>query len=522
MNQPAKTKPPQTTARAALLFGAGTLTSRILGLIRDSLIFSLLPIDMKDAWLAAFRIPNFFRRFLGEGGLSVSFIPIYVAAVKKGDPQAQKQLTHGVFTLLMGVTVLICGITWVAMGHLIPWWLSGDGFTDIPGKIAMTVEMARIMIFFLFFVTLFAYFMALLNSHKQFGFSGFAPLFLNLSIIAGLWVFKDSDKLAQASAWAVVIGGFLQALFLLPSIVKLRVAPRVSRHPFNTEVKKVLLKFLPAFFGVGVLQILNLVNVYFASRLQGAVSYVYLGDRLLELPLSLIAVSLGTTLLPTLSDYWARGEKLTFVTSVSKHLSLFYFLAIPSAFGFWFLGVDIIDVLFQRGEFAAKEVAIVAAILKIYCLTLLAAGSLKILNQSLYATGDTHTPAIISFIGLIIHLILAPILMSRYQLNGLILSTALVTLFNFLCCLFIIQKRIAWLDWGRIGRNIFGCFVAGSAMGAYLYLVGQWGWKQGRFLLDFPILILVIAIGGAVYFGVASLLKVEELKFLASKLKKRF
>ena len=119
---------------------------------------------------------------------------------------------------------------------------------------------------------------------------------------------------------------FLQALFLLPSVIKLGVVPGFSLRPFNRHVKKVLAKFLPAFFGVGVLQILALVNVYFASRVQGAVSYIYLGDRLLELPLSLIAVSIGTTLLPTLSGYWGRGETQTFLNSVSKHLSLFYFL----------------------------------------------------------------------------------------------------------------------------------------------------------------------------------------------------
>ncbi len=521
MDQSAQKQQPRSTAGSALLFGSGTLTSRILGLLRDSLIFAYLPIDMKDAWLAAFRLPNFFRRFLGEGGLAVSFIPIYVSLIKKGDPQAQKRLTDGVFTLLMGVVILLCGVTFLLMDQIVPWWLSGDGFTDIPGKIDMTILMGKIMIFFLFFVTLFAYFMALLNSHKQFGYSGFAPLFLNLSIISGLWFFRDTARIVEASAGAVVVGGLLQALFLLPSIIRLKITPKISKRPLNPEVRKVLMKFLPAFFGVGVLQILNLVNVYFASRLQGAVSYMYLGDRLLELPLSLIAVSLGTTLLPTLSDYWSQGKTETFMVSVSKHLSLFYFLAIPAGFGFWFLGVDIIDVLFQRGEFTGREVAIVAVILKIYCLTLIAAGSLKILNQALYASGDTRTPALISLVGLILHLLMAPYLMDLYELNGLIGSTALVSLFNFICCLVMLQKRIAWLNWKRIGRNSALCFVAASAMGLYLFAVNQLTWKQGRFLFDFPILMLIITGGGVIYFSLAAVFKVDELSFLASKFKKK-
>jgi putative peptidoglycan lipid II flippase len=492
-----------------------------LGLIRDSLVLSLMPLDMKDAWIAAFNIPNFFRRFLGEGGLSVSFIPVYVASLKKGDLKGQKRLTDGVFSLLMGLVLLICGVSFFLMDQIVPLWLSGEGFSEVPGKLAMTVLMAKIMIFFLFFVTLFAYFMALLNSHKQFGHSGYAPLFLNLAIIAGLWTYRDSDQLAAVSAWSVVVGGGLQALFLLPSVRRLRIRPQVSLRPLNPEVQKVLMKFLPAIMGVGVLQILNLINKYFASQIRGAVSYLYVGDRLLELPLSLIAVSLGTTLLPTLSDYWAQGRRDTFIHSVSKHLSLFYFLAIPSAFGFWFIGTDIVEVLFKRGEFTLKEVEIVGTVLKIYCLTLIAAGSLKILNQSFYATGDTHTPALISGGGLLVHIFLAPLLMSRYQLNGLVLSTALVTSLNFVVGLVIVQKRIAPLNWKSIVRNILGCAAAGAVMGAYLLIINHWAWKQGHFLVDFPILMAVIVVGGALYFAVAAILKVDELQFLFSKLKRR-
>lgn len=521
MNQPAKTAPPKSTARSALLFGLGTLTSRILGLYRDSLIFSYLPLDVKDAWFAAFRLPNFFRRFLGEGGLSVSFIPIYVSLMGADGEAARRRLANGVFTLIMSLVLLIAGITYVFMEPIIRALLSGDGFTDVPGKIAMTVNMAQIMIFFLIFVTLFAYFMALLNSHKKFGFSGFAPLFLNLSIICGLLFFKSSHHLAEVAAYSVVVGGALQALFLLPPIIQLKITPKLSFNPLNKEVKRVFLKFVPTLFGVGILQIINLVNVYFASRIQGAISYMYLGDRLLELPLSLIAVSIGTALLPTLSDYWSRGEKDTFLTSVSIHLNLFYFLAIPSAFGLWFMGVDIIDVLFQRGEFHANEVAIVAAILKIYCVTLLAAGSLKILNQALFATGDTTTPAVISAFGLILHLIQAPYLMQRWGLNGLVLSTALVTSFNCLGVLIVLQKKVALLHWRRMVRNTLACLVAASAMGFYLFLLQKWSWKTGRFLYDFPMLIALISLAGGIYFVVAGFLCVEELHMVLRRFKKR-
>ena len=441
MNKPSAKKKPALTAKAALIFGSGTLTSRILGLIRDSLFFSIVPLDMRDAWVAAFRLPNFFRRLFGEGGLSVSFIPIYVGLVDSGDDKRAKKLASGVFTLLMSLALLFCGLAYVFMDQIIPIWLGGEGFTNVPGKLEMTITMARIMVFFLIFISLFAYFMALLNSHKKFGLSGYAPICLNISIITGLYLFKDSGQLMWAAAWAVVIGGILQASFLLPDIIRLKLFPKISLAPITPDVKKVLIKFIPTFFGVGVLQILTLVNTYFASQIRGAVNYLFMGDRLLELPLSLIAVSIGTTLLPTLSGYWNKGDKESFLISVSKHLSLFYFLAIPAAFGLWFLGGDIISVLFKRGEFNADDVVIVKDILKIYSVTLLMAGSLKILNQSLYAIGDTLSPALISGAGLAVHLFLAPSLMTRYGLNGLVLSTALISCLNVILCVTVIHKK---------------------------------------------------------------------------------
>ncbi len=521
MNQAASKKKPTLAAKAALMFGSGTLTSRILGLIRDSIFFAVLPIDTKDAWLAAFRLPNFFRRLLGEGGLSVSFIPIYIKTLESNDEERRERLSNGVFTLLMSLSCLICLLCAVFAEPLVRLWLSGDGFSEVPGKIEMTVTMARIMVFFLIFITLFAYFMALLNSHKKFGLSGYAPMFLNLSIIAGLYGFKDSPDIVEISAYSVLVGGFLQAIFLLPGILQLKILPKISFHPVGPEVKAVLYRFIPTIFGVGVLQILAIINTYFASLYKGGVSYIYLADRLLELPLSLIAVSIGTALLPTLSAHWNRGEKDQLIKSVTDHLSLFYFLAIPATFGLFLIGTDIVAVLFRRGEFNQSEVILVGQILNIYSITLLAAGGLKIISQSLYSTGDTLTPALISLVGLVIHLLLAPALMVQYQLLGMVASTVIITTFNLVICTYFVQKRVARLHWAPLMKNMGFCFLAAVAMGGYLLLVSQISWQQGSFLVDFPLLLLIIVGGGGVYFLAAWLLKVKELNLLLNKFKKR-
>lgn len=517
-----KAKQPDFVARAALLFGSGTLTSRILGLIRDSLLFSIMPLDLKDAWLAAYRLPNFFRRLLGEGGLSVSFIPVFVSLQTQEQRAERTALVNGVFTLLMGLVTAICLLCFLFMEEIVTHWLSGPGFSSVPGKIEQTIEMAKVMVFFLFFITFFAYLMALLNGLRKFTLSGYAPLFLNIALIVGLYLYRNSPDLPIASSWALVIGGALQALFLVPAVYKHGVFPKLSRGLFHPAVKRVIYKFLPTILGVGILQILNIVNVYFASQLApGAISYMYLGDRLLELPLSLIAVSIGTTLLPTLSQYWSQKEPGTFLTCLSRHMRLFHFLAIPSAFGLWFFGTDIIDVLFARGQFTSSEVPVVAGILKVYCLTLLSAGGLKIISQAFYATGDTHTPAIVSGVSLVGHLFAAPVLMNAYGIEGLVLSTALVTLVNLVVCTALLQGKVGWLAWPELVGHALRCTLAGSAMAAFLILIHQVSWKQGRFLFDFPILLGLIAIASLIYFAMASLLRIDEMQVFVRRLKRR-
>ncbi len=514
-------KKPDSIAKKAFLFGLGTLASRILGFLRDILIFSFMPLDARDAWLAAFRLPNFFRRLLGEGGLSASFIPVYVELNRQGQKSKRQELINGVFSLLTGTALLTCGLCFIFMEPIVNTWLGGPGFTAVPGKLSMTIQMAKVMVFFLFFIVLFAFFMALLNGLKKFTLTGFAPLFLNLVIIIGLVFFKD--RLPMAAAWAVLIGGGLQALVLFPSVIRSGVLPSLSFRINHPLVKKVVSKFIPTVFGVGILQILALVNLYFASHLSpGTVSYIYLGDRLLELPLSLIAVSLGTTLLPSLSGYWSGNEKNLFIKTLGEHLQLFFFFAIPASLGFWLMGFDIVDVLFSRGEFTDREVPIVAGLLKIHCLTLLCAGSLKILNQAFYATGDTLTPALISLFGLLVHLFLAPWLMTKLAIYGLVLSTTLISLFNLSLCSVFLQKKIGGLHWKVFTKQFFYCSLSALPMGLYLWFIGSFEWKQGIFTSDLIFLLIFIILGAFIYFVFASFLKIKETEFFRKKFFRKF
>lgn len=523
MTKPQSPTPPDRLARAALLFGSGTLSSRILGLIRDALIFSLMPLDLKDAWFAAFRIPNFFRRLLGEGGLSVSFIPIYVATLESPEAdQKVKPLVNGVYSLLMGISLLICVFSYLFMDKLVGLMLSGDGFSTVPGKLETTVAMSEVMIFFLFTISLFAFLMALLNGQKKFTLTGYAPVMMNLAIIFALWWYQDHPQFAMASAWAVVIGGGLQALILVPAVFKLGIHPRWTWDVWNPQVRRVVAKFIPTVFGVGVLQFLAMLNLYFASQLpSGSITYIYMADRLLELPLSLVAVSIGTTLLPTLSSYWSRGDRTLFTETMSRQLGLFLLLALPATFGLWMVGEDIVAVLFQRGEFRAEEVPTVSWLLKIYGLTLITAGGQRVLSSAFYASGDTQTPAVVSLVGLLIHCVLAPYWMQKWGIYGLVGSTSFITFFNLALCLVLIQYKAGSLLWKMLGVQSMKCLSASLVMAIPLYFFNQWSWRTNHFYYDFPLLLAVIGFAGCCYFAVAWLLGVGDVKVLGRKILRR-
>lgn len=515
-------KEEKSVLRGAVQFGLGTLSSRILGLIRDSLIASCLPLDMKDAWLAAFRLPNIFRRLLGEGGLSAAFVPQFVKA-SQGGARPAPRVVNGTFSLVFSVGFLVSVLGLILIPWAVPLWLQGQGFSDVPGKIEQTVQWAQIMFFFLLCMIVFSFLMALLNGLKKFSLTGFAPTLFNLTLIGVLLAFQDHPAIGDYAAFGILCGGLVQAGILIPAVYKTGHLPQFSPTDiFSDEVKAVVRKFLPTLLGVGVVQVLTFVNLYFASQLpKGTVTYMYLADRLLELPLSLIGVSLGTALLPTLSKHWAQRETLLFKETLFANMRLYLFLALPAAGGLFILGPEIVHLLFVRGEFTPGEVPVVANILKVYGLTLLCAGSLRLFNTSFYAVEDTLTPAYISLAGLVLHCFMAPFWMGLWGVTGLCFSTALALFFNLKIASFLFTRR-----YGRPQVKPFLVFFTKSSLVAGAMMMSLWFLKPylpvegSKWLLGFAILV-TIGLGSILFFSLAQVLGIpENQKFLGPLLKR--
>lgn len=489
---------------------SGTLTSRILGLFRDMALGALFDRTVTDAWTAAFRIPNLFRRLLGEGSLSVSFIPVFMAA-QAADPRGTqaRNLTNAVYSLLL----LTIG-TWTLLGLVFiePLFrlLLSEAYTLSPERWELTLRMGRIMFAFSFFVTVYAFYMGLLNALGSFGWPALAPALLNISML--VFTFLPPDWFPQRGdglALGVLGGGFLQAGLLWVILRQRRYLPRLQWAVWFPPVREVVRRWVPGLLGLGLLQISTLVNLYFASDLMpGSISYIYWADRLLEFPLSLIAVSLGTALLPTLSELAAQGAWIRFRETAEENFLLTLFLAVPAGLGLYFLAEPIVEVLFYRGQFDVRDLMHTAGVLKVYALTLVVLACIRVLAPLYYARKETTYPMILSLVSVGVHLLLAGAFVRQWGLPGLVGSSLLAA---FLNCMMLLMGLARWemmFRGARMRQSLWRLAVSALGLGVVLKMHSAL-----ENLLPGPkwmSLVIIIVFAVTVYFGLAALLKTEE------------
>lgn len=511
-------------AKSALSMALGTFSSRILGLLRDILMAASFSTVMTDAWLVAYRLPNLFRRLFGEGALSVSFIPIFMDIKENQGEEASKQFSNSIFTILFIILLALSSVCFVFAEPIIKLLAGTESFYSIPEKFENTVRFARIMSFFLLFICLFAYLMAVLNSLKHFYQAAFAPMLLNVALIVAAvlpkeWINISGDYLA----WGALIGGFMQMAVLLPHVKRLSYFPKFQLSFSQPEVKKVFKNMIPGFISMGILQITTLINVYFASTLEnGTNSWIYYADRLLELPLSLIAVSLGTALLPSLSQLWANQQKEEFLKTTQKFIRLTMFLAIPSGVGLILLGKPIIEIIFMRGKFDQNSANMTSQILQVYGVALMFYSVSRIFNVSFYALKKVWYPVVASVLGLIVHLSLVQYLMAKWGVIGLISSTTIsgaVSLFVVFLMFHFKVGKLSLVELSMTKTKIIIAALAMYPMTRFYYLLTE---SIGNsFVIKVVSLSISIACAAMIYFLIHVLFKTEELMFFIRRFRKK-
>jgi putative peptidoglycan lipid II flippase len=493
------------------LLAFGTLVSRSLGLIRDMMTARYFPPELRDAFLVAFRLPNIFRRVFGEGSLGVSFIPVFLeilAGHKSVGDEAElraRQMATGVLAILLIITGTLSLLGIIYMEQLLSLLLSGQSYLSIPGKFELTVRLARIVFGFLVLISVYAFFMAVLNGLKKFTMVAFAPCLFNVALISAAFFSSRFIAPIETLAWAVIVGGLLQLAFLVPSVARAGYLqwPQLPKLKNDTyDIFRVLGRFFPGLLGMSAMHLSALVSLHFASYLpQGAHSYLYFADRILEFPLSLVAVSVGSVLLPSLSSLWAEGDHDGMSVTMTESIRMVLFVAVPATLGMFALAHPIAETLFLGREFKYQDAVATAQIIQIYSFGLILWAGVRILAQGFFAIGNTWFPAVAAGVSLISHILIAGSLMGAFGLPGLAMASIGAAAINLIMLSAGYHTWVGVLRLKHLGFNFLKFSSSGLVMvvslQAYPTLHRSIG---GGTLFNAIALMLMIAIAAAVYF----------------------
>lgn len=511
-------------ARSAGVVGLSTLMSRILGFVRDALIANLFGAGMAaDAFFVAFRIPNLFRRLLGEGSLTSSFIPVFTEYATRKSREEAAGLANAFFSIALVVlsVVTVTGIIFApvivtAMAH---------GFSSIPEKFHLTVTLTRIMFPYLLFVGLVALCMGILNSLRHFAAPALSPVILNISIIlSAIFLAPYLKEPVMALPVGVVLGGIGQLIMQFPFLWKNGIPLKPHWEPLHPGVVRIGALMAPSIIGLAVTQINVLVDTIVASFLkEGTVSYLYYADRLLEFPMGIFAIAIATAVLPPMSEKAAKNDMNGVKETFSYALRLTLFLTIPAMTGLIAIGVPIISILFQRGIFTYSTTIDTSMALYGFALGLPAFAGVRIIVPVFYALQDTRTPVKVAFIAMLTNVTCDLIFMYPLRQFGLSLATSVAACVNFAVLAYILRERVGRIGARRVMISASKVAAASILMGVTSYaicLMVSWG-EGGNIPAKLITLSSSIGAGIVVFIASAYLLKSEELFSVISLAKRR-
>ncbi|MDU0114201.1 murein biosynthesis integral membrane protein MurJ [Psychrosphaera aquimarina] len=419
--------------RSGLIVSFMTLISRVLGLVRDVVIATLVGAGVNaDVYFFANRIPNFLRRLFAEGAFAQAFVPVLTEVKEKhGDDEVRELVakvagTLGVIVTLITLFAVIASPLIVMVfgtGWFIEWMNDGPD----AGKFEMASVLLKITFPYLFFITFVALSGAVLNTYNKFAVAAFTPVFLNIAIIVCAITLRDSfSDPAYALAIGVFLGGLIQFLFQLPFMAKagLLVLPKWGWN--DVYVKRIRILMLPAILGVSVHQLNALVDTVIASFLiTGSISWLYYADRLIEFPLGLFGIGIATVILPSLSKLHSNDDPQAFQNTIDWAVRFVLMLAFPAMAGLMILGPLIIEVLYLHGKFTPDDAMHVQWALVAYCSGLMSYMTVKVLAPGYFARQDTKTPVRIGIISMLANIVFNFMLAPFFGFVGLAIATAM-------------------------------------------------------------------------------------------------
>lgn len=531
--------------------GGFTLMSRILGFVRDKLITTYLGVGMVgDAWVAAFALPNMFRRIFGEGAFNSAFVPLYCRKIKEEGDAAANYFASRVITLLFWLLLGIFAVMFLFMPQII--LATNWGFKPDPvvaqtihpavGPIDFAVQQAtaiaqqsaepvdrrlelattagRITIAYMIFICLMAAFSGVLNSRKSYGPPAFAYVVLNIVLIAVMIVaqYFFSDMLVALS-WGVLIAGVLQLTVVIAGIVKARVKVGFVIPVIDDDVKKLGVLMVPGLISAGIQQLNLLVGGIVASLAMGGKSMIYISDRINQLPLGIIGIAAGVVLLPEITRALRAGDTDEAKNRLAFGADMSILLCIPAMIAMVVIPGPIMHAIFEGGAAKADDIAPAGNVLRAFAIGMPAYVLARVYQPGFYAREDTKTPMRFAIVTAIVNIVLCYPMFLWLGVAGCALATSIAGWCNVL----LLWSRLRKDDFVSLSSTSLSRYarmlVSALAMGVAIFFLAKYGepWimREGDFIIRMLALLLLVIIGVIIYFGfvfASRVLSVSEFK----------
>lgn len=492
--------------RSLASVGGFTLLSRITGFIRDIVMGAILGAGMlADAFTIAFRLPNHFRAIFGEGAFNAAYVPSYSRVLEQQGEAAAKRFSAQMFTLLLAAQIVLLAVALIFTRQIL--LLLAPGLADDPEKMSHALTMTRITFPYLLCVTLVTLIAGTMNAHARFAAAAFAPVLLNLAIIACLVLWFLFPNAGVAAAAGVLVAGVLELALMIVAAKRAGVFAWFARPDWGDDIKRFFKSFLPAVIGSAGVQIALFADTIIGSLLPtGGLASIYYADRIYQLPIGVIGIAAGTVLLPEMSRRFSAGDDAGARDAQNRTMALTIALSAPFFVAFVTISDMIMAGVFQRGAFDAEAAARSAAVLSAYGSGLLAVVLIRSAVASFHARGDTMTPMMISLGAVAFNVALKIVLFQPLGAAGLAFATAVGAWVNFsLLCLLAIRRGDMSPD-STLKKTIVAAAVA-SVVLALVALFGRGPAIAVAALLTDGFakeaaLLLLAAAGGVAYFGV--------------------
>jgi putative peptidoglycan lipid II flippase len=519
-------------ARSAAAAGAATITSRILGVVREQVIAAYFGAGFAtDAYQVAFRIPNLLRDLFAEGAMSAAFVPTFTRHLTTSGKEPAWRLGNHVVNALIVVTGVLVILGMVFAEPLIV-ALAAEEYTTSPEKLALTVQLARIMLPTLTLIALAAAFMGMLNSLHHYFVPALSPAMFNvLTIVCAFALVPLMPAFGLhpivAIAIGTLLGGVAQLALQWPTLHKEGFRYHLDLDWRDEGLRRMLTLMGPGTVGMAATQVNVFVNTILAtSTVEGAVSWLNYAFRLMYLPIGLFGVSIATAALPTVSRHSTRQDVIAVRDTVTSSLSLMLMLNIPATVGLVVLSKPIVQVLLERGRFTPADTSATAAALQFYALGLIGYSVVRIVSPIFYALGRNRTPVIVSVVVVLVNAVLNYVLVhTTLGYRGLALGTSIAALMNAGTLFVLLRAHLQGLNEGRLIGSIARIAVASALMGATAVwshdLLGVWT-GTGNFSAEVLRLALAIGVAVLVLAGSAWLLRIREFTQGVALVTRRF